>query len=340
MDRPLSTVSSSSSTAAVAIDKSINRSSASSSTLDPSIQHLASGGDSSSLPAASPSPSLSLHQRQPRPQQHPSAHARSISSSSLATSSVASRKSRYAEPGTAEVHVERSNVSATSSSPPVSVKGSRSILQQSRRQSGISDAWSEDLVFGDPQLSALDDTETPRIRAASTFDASYHVFLPEPALTARSSLSDIQARRLSGNSIYSLASARGILNSSPSAQGSEPGAPARSVPSLMSSSKGMSSSPSEAGLSSVTVTTSTGSQPGHSAASGQHNLTPRDPHAQPLDLMRRSQRMDSNVRSQPDRSRSRAKRRFSGSTANSSHSPSSDRGPHHREKEEGELTST
>jgi len=46
--------------------------------------------------------------------------------------------------------------------------------------------------------------------------------------------------------------------------------------------------------------------------------------------------MDSNVRSQPDRSRSRAKRRFSGSTANSSHSPSSDRGPHHTELAEGD----
>ncbi|KAJ6444609.1 inositol pyrophosphate synthase [Purpureocillium lavendulum] len=344
MDRPLSTISSSSTSstaAAAAIAQSIDRSSASS-TADAALQDLATGGDSSSLPstaaappAASPSPSPSLQQRQPRPQQYTSAHARSISSSSLTASSVASRKSRYAEPGTAEVHAERSNVSAVSSSPPVSVKGARSTVYQSRRQSGISDAWSEDLVFGDPQLSALDDTETPRIRAAQTFDTSHHVFLPEPALTARSSLSDIQSRRLSGNSIYSLASARGILNSSPSAQGSDPGAPARSVPGLMSSGKGMSSSPSEAGLSSVTVTTSTGAQPGHSAANGQHNLTPRDPHAQPLDLMRRSQRMDSNnMRSQPDRSRSRAKRRFSGSTANSSHSPSSDRGPHHREKEE------
>ncbi|UNI21596.1 inositol hexakisphosphate and diphosphoinositol-pentakisphosphate kinase [Purpureocillium takamizusanense] len=334
MDRPRSTVSSSSSssTAAVAIDGSLNRLSASSSAVAPSAQDLAGGNHSSSLPSAA-SPAAS-QQRQPRPQQHASAHTRSISSSSLASSSIASRKSRYAEPGTAEVHVERSNVSASSSSPPISVRGSRSILQQSRRQSGVSDTWGEDLVFGDPQFSVLDDTETPRIRAASTFDTSYHAFLPEPALTARSSLSDIQARRLSGNSIYSLASARGIFNSSPSAQGSEPGAPARSVPSLMTSAKGISSSPSEAGVSSITVTTSTGTQPGHNSGSGQHNLTPRDPHAQPLDLMRRSQRMESNIRSQPDRSRSRAKRRFSGSTANSSHSPSSDRGPHHREKEE------
>lgn len=58
--------------------------------------------------------------------------------------------------------------------------------------------------------------------------------------------------------------------------------------------------------------------------------------SQPLDLMQRNTRPDpSSMRAQPDRSRSRAKRRFSGSTANSSHSPGSERGTQYREKEEG-----
>ncbi|PNY28109.1 Inositol hexakisphosphate and diphosphoinositol-pentakisphosphate kinase [Tolypocladium capitatum] len=291
------------------------------------FRDAARGGSSSSLPSTPP-PLSGHHQR------HAPSHARSISSSSLTRSVTGSKKSRYAEPGTSEVHVERSCVSAAAQSPPISTKGSRSRRVKSQRQSGVSDAWSEVLVFGEPQLSAVDDSETPRLRPASTFDTA-HAYLPEPALTARSSFSDTQSKRLSGNSLYSLASARGVINSSsPTAYGSDSGGPPRSVPSLMSSGKGVGSAPSEAGLSSVTVTTSSGSQPGQSVAPGQHHLTPRDPHAQPLDLIRRNQRAESNMRSRPDRSRSRVKRRFSGSTAASSHSPSSERGPHHREKEE------
>ncbi|POR36312.1 Inositol hexakisphosphate and diphosphoinositol-pentakisphosphate kinase [Tolypocladium paradoxum] len=320
MDRPSSNFTST--TAAVSIEPG-----ASSSTIDDrsSFRDAARGGSSSSLPSASPPPSRH-HQR------HAPSHARTRSISSL-TGSIASRKSRYAEPGSSEVDAERPSLSAAPQSPPIPFKGSRSLRLSSRRQSGTSDAWSEDLVFGEPQLSAVDDTETRRLRPAWTFDAA-HAYLPEPALTARSSFSDIQQKRLSGNSLYSLASARGVVNSSPSAYGSDSGGPLRSVPSFMSSGKGVASAPSEAGVSSASATISSGSQPGQSAAPGQHHLTPRDPHAQPLDLMRRNQRADSNMRSQPDRSRSRAKRRFSSSTAASSHSPSSERGPHHREKEE------
>lgn len=63
--------------------------------------------------------------------------------------------------------------------------------------------------------------------------------------------------------------------------------------------------------------------------------------SQPLDLMRRNTRPEpSTMRSQPDRSRSRAKRRFSGSTANSSHSPGSERGTVPREREEGRQASS
>lgn len=102
-------------------------------------------------------------------------------------------------------------------------------------------------------------------------------------------------------------------------------------------SKGLEPSPGqslEAGVSNVTVTTSSNSQ-----TPVGHQLTARDSHStNPLDIVKRNPppRSDPNSspRSQPTRSRSRAKRRFSGSTATSSHSPSSDRGPHTREREE------
>lgn len=260
-------------------------------------------------------------------------HSRSISSSSVSgPPSIASRKSRYAEPGTSDIHAEFSNFPAHPHSPR-SVKSPRAL-------SGTSDSTlSEDFLLGD----AATDSGTPRLRAASSTEQPNYSALPEPALTAKSSLSDIQSRRLSGTSVYSLASVRGVAPPPPPpcpAPTSDPGTRARSASNLMSSGKGPSSTPPDAGLSNVTVTTSSNTQGGQpSSASGNHALAPRDPHSQPLDLIRRNQRSDTssnaNSRSQPDRSRSRVKRRFSGSTANSSHSPGSDRAPAHREREEG-----
>lgn len=265
-------------------------------------------------------------------------HSRSISASSVSgPASIGSRKSRYAEPGTSEVHAELATFSAHPHSPR-SVKSPRALIPQSRCHSTASESvLSEDFILGDPAA----DSGTPRLRACST-EPSYLPSLPEPALTAKSSLSDIQSRRLSGTSIYSLASARGVappLLSGP-APTSDPSTRARSASNLMSSGKGPTSTPPEAGVSNVTVTTSSSTQGGQPSAGG-HALAPRDHHSQPLDLMRRNQRSDTsststtNPRSQPDRSRSRVKRRFSGSTGNSSHSPGSDRDPSHREKEEG-----
>jgi inositol-hexakisphosphate/diphosphoinositol-pentakisphosphate 1-kinase len=102
------------------------------------------------------------------------------------------------------------------------------------------------------------------------------------------------------------------------------------------SNKGLEPTPGqplEAGVSNVSVTASSSQQ-----TVAAHQLTPREQHsANPLDLVKRrvTPRSDpSATRSQPARSRSRAKRRLSGSTGASSHSPSSDRGPHTREREE------
>lgn len=197
--------------------------------------------------------------------------------------------------------------------------------------------------------------------------------LPESAVTSgtpsRSSFStldnaDAGSKRMSVSSMYSLASARGVPSSPASANGSETGATApipgsvhRTKSGLIATSVGGGSkastranpaptAQSEASLSSVTVTT--GSQ---SAATGSYDMAPREPNASHLtDMIKRNPppvlRADTTPGSgstvsqgrppAPTRSRSRAKRRFSGgSLAPSSHSPSSDRAQASRvEKEE------
>ncbi|KAL7789046.1 histidine phosphatase superfamily domain-containing protein [Trichoderma ceciliae] len=265
----------------------------------------------------------------------PSRHSRSISVSSF-TGSVSSKKSRYAEPGSSDIHAERSSFSGSphSSNP---LKGARPTWPYSRRHSAASEALTEELYLGESQQLFFEN-DTPRMRPNPEVAAN-HSTLPEPALTTRSSFSDshsIASKRLSGTSLYSLASARGVIISpSQPSQGSEQGAPPRSVPSLMSSGRGPTSAQPEATLSNVTVTTSSGSQSGHGSPNS-HSLAARDSQPPHLDLVKRNQRSETTAMrsSAPDRSRSRAKRRFSGSTAYSSQSPSSERGPHYREKEE------
>lgn len=282
---------------------------------------------------------ISIPSRTPRQSRAPS-HSRSISGGSSITGSLSSQKGRHVEPGTSEVHAERTSFSG-SLQVSNSLKSSKSLWSHSRQHSATSETWAGDLPVGELTIPGPAHLEAPRILSAVDPDSSdHHTPLPETTVTARSSFSDIQSRRLSGTSIYSLASARGVIASSvPSAQTPDQGAQQRTIPSLMSGSKGSGPAQSEPVISNVTVTTSSAGQAGHASA-GQHNLTPRDSHTQPLDLVKRSQRTEATPRSNPPtRSRSRAKRRFSGSTGNSSHSPSSDRGPHHREKEEGELLS-
>lgn len=261
----------------------------------------------------------------------PSRHSRSVSVSSF-TGSVSSRKSRYAEPGTSEIHAERSSFSSSPHSSNL-LRGGRS-WPYSRRHSAASEALIEELYLGESQQQ-LFDSDTPRMHP-NPDSAGNHSPLPEPALTTRSSFSDsysVQSKRLSGTSLYSLASARGVIvGPSQSNRASEQGGPPQSVSGLMSPTKGSASAQPEAALSNVTVTASSANQSGHVSPSN-HSLAARD--SQSHDLVRRNQRSETMRTGQPDRSRSRAKRRFSGSTAYSSQSPSSERGPHHREKEEG-----
>ncbi|KAM0431940.1 hypothetical protein ACHAPT_005195 [Fusarium lateritium] len=287
-------------------------------------------------------------------QSHPPRSSRILSSSSpLANSSsiAAAARSRCVEPDTAEIHARRASFSVPShiSTSAGAARNHHSLLPRTRRESMTSDVCIEDLALADSQLALADDPHQnqQRNRQPTASDSSNSNYTVSSELSSAinnrlSSSSDPQTRRLSGNSLYSLASARGVLSGSSSTHGSELGTPPRSVPGLLSTGKGIGPpSQSEPGVSNVTVTTSSTAQQGHSVVGHhhQHHLVPRDLHSQPLDFTKRAirdnmQNSTSNLRSLPDRSRSRAKRRFSGSTATSSHSPSSDRGPHHREREE------
>jgi len=308
-------------------------------------------------------------------------------------------KGRHAEPNTTEAHAEPASLSmpppltipqGSSTSSLQNLKKQHQQQQQqqqdSRRESSYSEAWSEDanaasilknsdVFFSssprdfafDPPSAAADsggDFETPKLQAgASTNDsAAQEGYLPEPALRvgSRSSFSDANAsHRVSISSMYSLASARGVVSSSASANGSDNNStsgvvsPAHRVASgLMASSSGGAKGPAtaqpEAGVSSMTVTTAS-----QGAQVGAHHLAPRDSHDL-NDMIKKpggqatqqppQPQVGAGVgstggppqRAQPTRSRSRAKRRFSGSTAASSHSPSSDRAMVHRERAEKE----
>ncbi|KAI0484735.1 histidine phosphatase superfamily-domain-containing protein [Xylariaceae sp. FL0804] len=189
-----------------------------------------------------------------------------------------------------------------------------------------------------PVSLADDNDSTPRLAPSRhSQDTSPHRQLPDPAVTPRSSVSEADGfKRVSVSSVFSLASARGVTSRAPSLTGSEASSVQRSlsVSGLMASNKGLGPTPghSQTDVSNVTVTTS--SSPNTQAASGAaHQLAPQ---TTPLDLVKRSPAPPAapSSRSQPTRSRSRAKRRLSGSTAASSQSPSSERGPQSREKEE------
>ena len=297
-----------------------------------------------------------------------SSHSHNLSSSSSASITGPSRKSRHAEPGTTETNAQRASLSMP---PPLSrpqvhaqvASSPRSSFHLSRRESSNSDTWSEDLAIarGTPLTAhphpmepptETDDGDTPRLMPGTYPNSpqAQQRHLPEPALSSsRSSFSFSDAdasKRVSIGSTYSLTSARGVPTSSSSINGSEANSvngtgtgtgTHRSASGLMASSAGKgpgSAAQSEAGLSNVTVTT------GSQSSSGGHHLAPRDSHTHLTEMVKRNPAAAPRAeptnaqRSQPTRSRSRAKRRFSGSTATSSHSPSSDRAAPRGEKEE------
>lgn len=270
----------------------------------------------------------------------------SVANNSFAGSILSSgSKSRHAEPvGTTDVPIEPASISMPS--PSLSLKSHRPSLCR-RRESSTSETRKEDsrhTVSTEP--APVDDSKsTLKLSSGnqSSQDLSLSHQLPGPAMSSRSSFSEHDSsKRISTSSIYSLTSARGVLSTSTPSTTSDPAALIqRSGSGIMSTGKGLGPAPGQSGsgVSNVTVTTSSNSNSQSPSNGGGPQLTAQVPHHNnPLDLVKRNTVPASSgqpARPQPPtRSRSRAKRRFSGSTATSSHSPSSDRPAGSREKEE------
>lgn len=257
-----------------------------------------------------------------------------LSSASSANSS-SSRKGRYAEPGTTETHSDRASISM----PPISARPtvrSRTSSTYSQHTSGGADPWRQSASpsrISNKDDYAVDDSDTPRLSSGSMADDTKHSPLPDPALRPRPSISDIEPKRMSVSSMYSLSSVRagGAPSSAASANGSEVGNSTNNRASAgpLSPTKGPGLSQPETSTSAVSVVTSSTSLFGNQGTPNGHQLTPREIPAHASDIAKRNatSRGEGVPRSQPPtRDRSRAKRRFSGSTAASSHSPSSERG--------------
>ncbi|RYP73486.1 hypothetical protein DL769_004200 [Monosporascus sp. CRB-8-3] len=252
-----------------------------------------------------------------------------------------SGKSRHAERvGTTDAPVESASLSMPS--PTFSLKSHRSSLPCSRRESSTSDVWREDskqVVSAESAAGSLESTTKPLPESQSPQGLGQH--LPAHTASPRSSFSETDgSKRVSVSSFYSLASARGVPGSTTSGAGSDAAPVQRSASGVMATGKGLGPSPGQsgAGVSNVTVTTSSHSNSQSSPNGGGPQLTTQPSnHNNPLDHVKRNPPATSGQPSRPQpptRSRSRVKRRFSGSTAASSHSPSCERALHSREKEE------
>ena len=190
---------------------------------------------------------------------------------------------------------------------------------------------------------AVEDIDTPKLASSTMADDQPHTLLPDPAMKARS---ELDPKRVSVSSMYSLSSVRAGV--APSSAASATGSDAGSVPipvvrttsGSLTTNKG--SSQAETSTSPIMVTTSSTNLQG---ASNNYQLTPRESPSHASELTKRNAaqrgetpRAEGVPRSQPPaRDRSRAKRRFSGSTGASSHSPSSDRGILSKREEEAKA---
>lgn len=216
----------------------------------PSMSSSLPGSASPPIPAASSSRSKTTRSSS---SSHPLQNVTSLSFL------VPSRKSRHAEPGTTETHVERASLSMP---PPLSrpspqqhaanspaVKSPRSSLSHSRAASIGSEIWnpSEDpaAVPYSPRDFAIDSSSAPVVVAAfgnslettprllaGAHNPEFSAYrLPESAFmpSSRSSIStadtnpDTGSKRMSVSSLYSLTSARGVPSSAASANGSDNG---------------------------------------------------------------------------------------------------------------------
>ncbi|KLU81956.1 cortical actin cytoskeleton protein asp1 [Magnaporthiopsis poae ATCC 64411] len=267
----------------------------------------------------------------------PLSHSRSLSSSSAGLA-AAHRHSRHVELASADAHTDRASLSLP---PPVPrLRSPRTPLSHSR---GTSDATGESssralgagAVLASPSTRrASGDSDTPRLQPGSPPDPHLAVTyqqLPRSAMpSSRSSFSE-EAKRMSVSSMHSLASALAVPSSAVSIAGSESSLSPNPPPGPHRSASGLMLPPAS----------KVQQQPEAAGAVGH-------PHQQAEGIKRSATHSGNSGTASPggsvssapqrtlpsNRDRSRPMRRFSGSTAHSSHSPSSDRLPHKREKEE------
>ncbi|TAQ87333.1 hypothetical protein B7494_g4372 [Chlorociboria aeruginascens] len=206
-----------------------------------------------------------------------------------------------------------------------------------QRTSGTAVSFQKDISPSRRSINqevAVEGANTPKLDASTMGDESNNPTLLDLAIRPRPSISEMDSKRVSVSSMYSLGSVRagGVPSSAGSTNGSEVGMNMRSP----SQNKGLGIYQPETSTSTVSITTSSG-QSGSQTSAGGPQLTPRESPAIASDMAKRNaiSRGEGSSRTQPPtRSRSRAKRRFSGSTGASSHSPSSERGPHGKKDEE------
>ncbi|RFU35000.1 hypothetical protein B7463_g1311, partial [Scytalidium lignicola] len=266
-----------------------------------------------------------------------------LSSASNSTS-AASRKGRHAELGTTDIHSAKASISM----PPIprSVPKSRTSSNYSQRTSGTIDFWgpamspASTMSRDESAVEAVEESETPKSTPSVMIDESKYATLPEAAIRPRQSISDIDSKRMSTSSMYSWNSARAgaAPSSAASVNGLELSPRTRSTSGSVQNggNKGIGISQPDTATSAISITTSTASQYGSQGSNTSHQLLPRELPAQAADIAKRNavSRGEANRTQLPGRSRSRARRRFSGSTGASSHSPSSERGLHFKKEEE------
>ncbi|EHA52081.1 hypothetical protein MCOR27_005213 [Pyricularia oryzae] len=304
----------------------------------PSLNTVAGGGSRYSPAGASSSPVIAHENSSPNQATDNSTSPsllpcrnRSLSSSSPTTSTSLFDTARWRR-HTETVNARPERASSFSSPPPLSrpLKSLRASFSFSRRESGISETRNESpQAPGQPPRTHRSTSEDiSRLQTVAPQDSSFASFryLTDPSMpSSRSSLSE-EHKRTSLSSMHSLASAMANTGSAVSVAGSDTSATPSQTPAasrsvsgtMISSSIGKGQSAEAGGAPQSEASTTQGSGNGSKDARTS-NPGAMQPPPRPL---------------QTNRDRSRAKRRFSGSTANSSHSPSSDRAVVKREKEE------
>ncbi|KUJ14313.1 uncharacterized protein LY89DRAFT_671676 [Mollisia scopiformis] len=251
-------------------------------------------------------------------------------SSASSIKSMSSRKSRYADPVPADIHSERASISMPPPQRRPSIKSRTPSVQSRQGSEALRPAPGilSSRRTSREDIAVEEDFDTPKLSPSVMTDESKPYQLPDAALRQKASIPDMESKRMSVSSMYSLNSVR-APSSAASANGSEPGSGigTRASSGTLSPNKVLGISQPE--TSAISVTTSSSNQFGTNGNANGHQLTPRESPAHASEIAKRNaaHRGEGAPRSQPPgRSRSRAKRRFSGSTAASSHSPSSEKG--------------